>query len=295
MKTGYINSQHLTAVIVLLSLICCPINSHAALVSYTSNADWQSHVTRMSSIDIDDLPDGTVISNQLPGVVFSSFNGGKPLVVASYAVSPPNVLSLDNPMLGTAGGGVTIDFASPKGGVGFWYNDSQFAGNTVTVYNSSDQVLGSYELEFPHPVEWLFVGFTSSNTDISKVVISLSDADRLAFDSFQVAENYTDTDKPYSIVNGKVDENTFQGWQVFQDANCVLCHGSSGQGDAGPNLGERLKTISKSQFVTSVTRGKGLMPSWITNKKVIDNIDKIYVYLKARSDDALGEGKPEKQ
>jgi mono/diheme cytochrome c family protein len=102
-------------------------------------------------------------------------------------------------------------------------------------------------------------------------------------------------DKPYIVTDGKVDAYTFQGWQVFQDVKCGLCHGDSGQGGAAPNLGQRLKTISKNQFIESVTRGKGLMPPWITNKKVIDNIDKIYAYLKARSDGVLGEGKPEKQ
>jgi mono/diheme cytochrome c family protein len=101
-------------------------------------------------------------------------------------------------------------------------------------------------------------------------------------------------DKPYTITDGKVDENTFQGWQIYQEAGCGLCHGDSGQSPIS-NLSELLKAISKEQFVDSVTKGKGLMPPMITNKKVIDNIDKIYSYLKARSDGALGEGKPEKQ
>lgn len=41
--------------------------------------------------------------------------------------------------------------------------------------------------------------------------------------------------------------------------------------------------------------GKNLMPPWKNNKLVMGNIDKIYAYLKARSDGVLGEGKPEKQ
>lgn len=101
--------------------------------------------------------------------------------------------------------------------------------------------------------------------------------------------------KPYTITDGKVGETTFQGWQVYQDVKCGLCHGDSGQGGPAPNLGQRLKTISKEQFVDSVIGGKGLMPPMITNQKVVDNIDKLYSYLKARSDGALGEGKPEKQ
>jgi len=102
-------------------------------------------------------------------------------------------------------------------------------------------------------------------------------------------------DQPYTITDGKVDANTFQGWQIYQEANCVLCHGDSGQAASPFNLVERLETISKDQFVNSVIRGRGLMPPFITNQKVVDNIDKIYSYLKARSDNALGEGKPENQ
>lgn len=102
-------------------------------------------------------------------------------------------------------------------------------------------------------------------------------------------------DTPYKIIDGKVDRNTFRGWQVYQDVKCGLCHGDSGQADAPFNLVERLKTISKKQFVDSVIRGKGLMPPFIANQKVVDNIDQLYIYLKARSDGALGEGKPDKQ
>jgi sugar lactone lactonase YvrE len=104
-------------------------------------------------------------------------------------------------------------------------------------------------------------------------------------------------DKPYKIINGKVDEHTFQGWQAYREKeiNCDLCHGMSGQALAPLNLVERLKTISKEEFVDSVIAGKGLMPPFIANKRAIDNLDKIFAYLKARSDGALGEGKPEKQ
>lgn len=108
------------------------------------------------------------------------------------------------------------------------------------------------------------------------------------------AQSYA-ADKPYTITNGKVDENTFQGWQTYQRGECGVCHSESGQGGPAPNFVELLKTLSKDQFVNSVTSGKGLMPPFKTNHNVIDNIDKIYSYLKARSDGALGEGKPEKQ
>jgi len=102
-------------------------------------------------------------------------------------------------------------------------------------------------------------------------------------------------DKPYSIVDGKVDANTFEGWQTYRVAGCGQCHGGAAQGGAAPSLVERLKTISQEQFNTSVLEGKNLMPPWKNNKKVVDNLDKLYAYVKARSDGALGEDKPVKQ
>jgi mono/diheme cytochrome c family protein len=99
----------------------------------------------------------------------------------------------------------------------------------------------------------------------------------------------------YTIVGGKVDENTFQGWQIYQDIRCGQCHGDSGQGAPALSLIEVLKTRTKEQFVDIVISGKGAMPPFYNNIEVVENIDKIYAYLKARSDGALGEGMPEKQ
>jgi hypothetical protein len=37
------------------------------------------------------------------------------------------------------------------------------------------------------------------------------------------------------------------------------------------------------------------MPSWNANVQVMENIDQLYAYLKARSDGAIGVEKPQKQ
>lgn len=103
-------------------------------------------------------------------------------------------------------------------------------------------------------------------------------------------------EKPYDIKDGKVDEKTFTGWQVFRQSGCGSCHGGPTMGGTGVNsLVERLKTISKEQFVASVTNGKNAMPPQKANKKVIDNLDNLYAFIKARSDGALGDEKPVKQ
>ena len=100
-------------------------------------------------------------------------------------------------------------------------------------------------------------------------------------------------DTPYSVTNGRVDARTFLGWQIYQDVNCGLCHGDSGQGSSAADLVLRLKFISKEQFLESVIRGKGLMPPYVADRRVADNIEPLYSYLKARSDGALGAGRPQ--
>jgi mono/diheme cytochrome c family protein len=100
---------------------------------------------------------------------------------------------------------------------------------------------------------------------------------------------------PYTVVDGKIDKDTFSGWQAYRTTGCGQCHGGAGQGGAAPSLVDRLKSIDQAQFNKSVLEGKNLMPPWKGNPKVVANIDKLYAYLKARSDGALGEGKPEVQ
>jgi len=181
----------LIASVISAFIVCVPAAAYAAtlpaLTTYTSEATWRSSVANPTLIDFDNLADGTAVTSQYPGVGFSPFNGGTPLAAAEAGpLSLPNVLSVDNLALGE-GGGVSIGFASPQTGMGFWYNDAQFAGNTVTVYGASNQVLGTFELVYPHPTEWQFVGFLSSGNDITKVEIKMADVDRVTLDNVQFA------------------------------------------------------------------------------------------------------------
>jgi mono/diheme cytochrome c family protein len=97
-------------------------------------------------------------------------------------------------------------------------------------------------------------------------------------------------DKLYKVVDGDhVDAQTFKGFQTWRAAACDRCHGANQQGLVGPSLIESLKTLSKADFVKTVTEGrleKG-MPSFATNKTVVSNIDSLYAYLKGRSDGAI--------
>lgn len=91
----------------------------------------------------------------------------------------------------------------------------------------------------------------------------------------------------YTVVDGtKVDADTLTGFKTWRAAACDRCHGPNQEGLVGPSLVESLKVLTKDEFKATVTNGrleKG-MPSFSTNQKVVDNIDKLYAYLKGRSD-----------
>ena len=91
---------------------------------------------------------------------------------------------------------------------------------------------------------------------------------------------------PYKVVDGfKVDPNTMNGFRAWRAAACDRCHGANQQGLVGPSLLESFKTLSKEDFVKTVTEGrleKG-MPSFKTSQTVMDNTDGLYAYLKGRS------------
>lgn len=90
----------------------------------------------------------------------------------------------------------------------------------------------------------------------------------------------------YKVVDGfKVDPNTMNGFRAWRAAACDRCHGANQQGLVGPSLLESFKTLSKEDFVKTVTEGrleKG-MPSFKTSNMVMENIDGLYAYLKGRS------------
>ncbi|HTZ70659.1 MAG TPA: cytochrome c [Acetobacteraceae bacterium] len=110
-----------------------------------------------------------------------------------------------------------------------------------------------------------------------------------------------DDAKPYTVKDGKVDENTMKGYLYYGD-QCMRCHGPDGLGSSyAPNLTDSLKTMSKQKFEETVINGKKdvnqasdkVMPSFGLNVDVATNLDNIYAYLKARSDGALGRGHPD--
>ena len=111
-----------------------------------------------------------------------------------------------------------------------------------------------------------------------------------------------EVDKAYLVQDGKIDRQTFRGYLYYGEA-CMRCHGPDGAGSSyAPSLVDSLKTLTKDQFVETVINGKKevntatqrVMPALGVNEDVVTNLDNIYGYLKARSDGAIGRGRPER-
>lgn len=117
----------------------------------------------------------------------------------------------------------------------------------------------------------------------------------------QVLVRRRDGTPAYNVgADGKVDWFTFSGY-VRYSSECLRCHGPDGMGSTeGPALKDSLKTMNYATFTATVAQGKKdlgagqekVTPSLGTDKNVMCCIDDIYVYLKARADDAVPRERP---
>jgi len=112
-----------------------------------------------------------------------------------------------------------------------------------------------------------------------------------------------DDEKFYSIVDGKVDQNTYNGWRRYH-ASCHTCHGPDGLGSSyAPSLVDSLQASSYEEFAEVVINGRenvttsqqSVMPAFGMVEDVAIYLDDIYGYLQARADGALGRGRPQRQ
>jgi methanol metabolism-related c-type cytochrome len=107
---------------------------------------------------------------------------------------------------------------------------------------------------------------------------------------------------PYKIEDGRVDRGTYNGYRRYGNS-CERCHGQDGAGSSfAPSLVESLKRLTHDQFAEVVVNGRqnvttsqqNVMPPFGQVEDVILYLDDIYGYLKARSDGALGRGRPQR-
>jgi methanol metabolism-related c-type cytochrome len=108
-------------------------------------------------------------------------------------------------------------------------------------------------------------------------------------------------DPTYEIApDGTVDWATYSGFRRYH-SDCHVCHGPDGEGSSyAPALKESVKKMSYTDFVTVVVNGRknvttsqeNVMPGFANDANVMCYLDDIYIYLRARANEATGRGRP---
>jgi methanol metabolism-related c-type cytochrome len=102
--------------------------------------------------------------------------------------------------------------------------------------------------------------------------------------------------------DGTVDWYTYSGYRRYH-SDCHVCHGPDGMGSSyAPALKDSLKTMSYADFLGVVASGRknvntaqeNVMPAFGDNPNVACYMDDIYIYLRARADNAVGRVRPPK-
>jgi len=101
--------------------------------------------------------------------------------------------------------------------------------------------------------------------------------------------------------DGTVDWYTYSGFRRYH-SECHVCHGPDAEGSSyAPALKSSLKTIGYAEFYGIVVGGKKdlgagqekVMPAFGDNKNVMCYLNDIYVYIRARSQEAVPRGRPQ--
>jgi methanol metabolism-related c-type cytochrome len=113
-----------------------------------------------------------------------------------------------------------------------------------------------------------------------------------------------DGNPTYKIqADGTVDWYTYSGYRRYH-SECHVCHGPDGEGSTyAPALRNSLKTMNYGDFLGVVASGRknvsssqeSVMPAFGSNQNVACYMDDLYVYLRARANDAIGRVRPAKR
>jgi methanol metabolism-related c-type cytochrome len=102
--------------------------------------------------------------------------------------------------------------------------------------------------------------------------------------------------------DGTVDWYTYSGFRRYH-SDCHVCHGPDGEGSTyAPALKDSVKTMSYDDFLGVVASGRknvstaseNVMPAFGANPNVMCYVDDLYVYLRARANEAVPRGRPAK-
>ena len=110
-------------------------------------------------------------------------------------------------------------------------------------------------------------------------------------------------DNPYHVAaDGKVDRGTYNGYRRYH-ASCHVCHGPDGLGSSfAPALIDSMKQLDYGAFAEVVVNGRqregatgnSVMPSFAFDPNVMEYMNDIYGYLRARTDGVLDRGRPQR-
>ncbi len=102
--------------------------------------------------------------------------------------------------------------------------------------------------------------------------------------------------------DGTVDWYTYSGFRRYH-SECHVWHGPNFYGASlAPGVKESVKRITHTDFLGVVASGRknvttsqeNVMPAFGANANVMCYVDDIYIYLRARSDEAVGRVRPAK-
>jgi len=214
-----------------------------------------------------------------------------------------------------------VDVAFAWGPIaGFYASQSDIAMNVVPLNEIGSDYVFSFGMGVrPQDTAWqdLLNQILEKRKDDIAAIIAQYNMPSLA----NVKETAHTKKAAYTVENGQVDNKTFVGWRLF-NSTCFVCHGQNATGtDIAPNLLTRLEGMSEFKFrkavlhryfakvnlddpdrrlafLNQVAGKQGAaefkMPTWSDDPNIRPHISELYAYLKARSDGALGEGRPEK-
>jgi methanol metabolism-related c-type cytochrome len=146
--------------------------------------------------------------------------------------------------------------------------------------------------------------FAMSSVAINKSALADATGDPTAVKSEDGKYYDKDGNPTYKVgPDGTVDWFTYSGFRRYH-ADCHVCHGPDGEGSSyAPALKDTLKTMNYSDFLNVVVNGRknvstsqeSVMPGFATNPNVMCYLDDIFVYLRARANDAIPRGRPAKR
>jgi mono/diheme cytochrome c family protein len=88
----------------------------------------------------------------------------------------------------------------------------------------------------------------------------------------------------------EVDTHIGNGWRVLRAVDCARCHGKDYAGLAAPSIVDYAALQSREMFVRMVLDGDPIrgMPGYRSNAYVVENLDDIYRYFRARASGDVG-------